>query len=70
MNLFLKDRLHEELDIRRDEAQDKSEAGKEGEGEEEQAEPPSSTTPSNLEDISGGDKVVDDEDKCKGFTLY
>ena len=32
-NLFLKDRPHEELDIRRDEAQDKSEAGKEGEGE-------------------------------------
>ena len=70
MNLFLKDRLHEELDIRRDEAQDKSEAGKEGEGEEEQAEPPSSTIPSNIEDISGGDKVVDDEVKCKGFTLY
>ena len=63
MNLFLKDRPREELDIRRDEAQDKSEAGKEGEGKEEQAEPPLGATPSNLEDIPGGDKVIDDEDK-------
>ena len=56
MSLFLKDRPCEELDIRRDEAQDKSEAGKEGEGKG-QGEPPSGTTPSNLEDIPGRIKL-------------
>ncbi len=64
-NIFLKDRPREELDIGRGEAQDKSEAGEEGEGEpgeEEQAEPPSGTVPTNLQDIPGGDQVVDDED--------